>query len=32
MVWTQYVPLTDNWSLDTQFQQLVYAAVPASVH
>src|SRR6266571_7481346 len=24
MVWTQYVPLTDNWSLDTQFQRLVY--------
>ncbi len=29
MVWTQYVPLTDNWSLDTQFQRLVYAALPA---
>jgi CubicO group peptidase (beta-lactamase class C family) len=27
MVWSQYIPLTDLWSLDAQFQRLVYAAV-----
>lgn len=28
MVWTQYMPVMENWGLDTQFQRLVYAALP----
>jgi len=28
MVWTQYMPLMENWALDTEFQRLVYAALP----
>lgn len=27
MVWTQYTPVMEYWSLDAQFQRLVYAAV-----
>lgn len=27
MVWTQIMPVTEHWSLDTHFQRLVYAAV-----
>ena len=27
MVWSQYMPVTELWSLDAQFQRLVYAAV-----
>jgi len=27
MVWTQYLPVTEMWSLDARFQRLVYAAV-----
>jgi CubicO group peptidase (beta-lactamase class C family) len=27
MVWTQYMPVTEYWSLDAHFQRLVYAAV-----
>ena len=27
MVWTQYMPVMENWSLDSRFQRLVYAAV-----
>jgi len=27
MVWTQYLPVTEMWSLDANFQRLVYAAV-----
>jgi CubicO group peptidase (beta-lactamase class C family) len=29
MVWTQYMPVTEVWSLDARFQRLVYAAVSA---
>lgn len=28
MVWTQYMPVMENWGLDAQFQRLVYAALP----
>lgn len=28
MVWTQYMPVTEYWTLDSEFQRLVYAAVP----
>jgi CubicO group peptidase (beta-lactamase class C family) len=28
MVWTQYMPVMEVWSLDTDFQRLVYAALP----
>ncbi len=27
MVWSQYIPVTDLWSLDNQFQRLVYEAL-----
>jgi CubicO group peptidase (beta-lactamase class C family) len=27
MVWMQYMPVMENWSLDARFQRLVYAAV-----
>jgi len=32
MVWTQYLPVTEHWSLDSQFQRLVYAAVSGPLH
>ncbi|OLC77222.1 MAG: hypothetical protein AUH78_04980 [Gemmatimonadetes bacterium 13_1_40CM_4_69_8] len=32
MVWTQYLPVTEHWSLDAQFQRLVYAAVSGPFH
>jgi CubicO group peptidase (beta-lactamase class C family) len=28
MVWTQYMPVMENWGLDAEFQRLVYAALP----
>jgi CubicO group peptidase (beta-lactamase class C family) len=28
MVWSQYMPVMEHWSLDARFQRLVYAAVP----
>jgi hypothetical protein len=28
MVWTQYMPVMEYWTLDSEFQRLVYAAVP----
>lgn len=28
MLWTQYMPVMENWALDAQFQRLVYAALP----
>lgn len=31
MVWTQYMPVMENWALDGQFQRLVYAAVTPQV-
>lgn len=27
MLWSQYIPITDVWSLDAQFQRLVYRAL-----
>src|SRR5213080_1174216 len=32
MIWTQYLPVTEHWSLDSQFQRLVYAAVSGPLH
>ena len=28
MLWTQYMPVMEYWTLDSEFQRLVYAAVP----
>ena len=28
MVWTQYMPVMEHWTLDAAFQRLVYAALP----
>jgi CubicO group peptidase (beta-lactamase class C family) len=27
MVWAQYMPVMEHWSLDARFQRLVYAAL-----
>lgn len=31
MVWTQYLPVMEMWSLDSEFQRLVYAALSGEV-
>ena len=31
MVWTQYMPVMENWALENEFQRLVYAAFTAQV-
>ncbi len=31
MIWTQYMPVMEHWSLDREFQRLVYAALTPTV-